>query len=259
MIYGDQKAAQEYYFSTVQEVEMEEESMEDNKMPKLEPDGEYESFVLDQLKPEKMGYSSGYNHVFGSVRALHCTCLVPRTKASSNGVDILNSGEWIQLKRGVDRGGCVPIILRGHRIMLCSGVRLPSGEPAQNRSWSQGRPDFPTALETLMSENPRSTKGPDTWTLNTDGSNGEHTKGVEFTLEDPEGHHDSQVVIGQLTGIFEAKEENMKQYLAYAQQLIFELVCVDFEKVTREQNIKADMLLKLSAEELIEGTWIESL
>ncbi|KAI5649812.1 hypothetical protein M9H77_35817 [Catharanthus roseus] len=30
--------------------------------------------------------------------------------------------------RGVDRGGCGPIGLRGHRIMLYGGVRPPSGE-----------------------------------------------------------------------------------------------------------------------------------
>ncbi|KAI5676109.1 hypothetical protein M9H77_07059 [Catharanthus roseus] len=33
------------------------------------------------------GYSSSYDHVFGSVRGLHCTWLVPRTRPSSNGLD----------------------------------------------------------------------------------------------------------------------------------------------------------------------------
>ncbi|KAI5654430.1 hypothetical protein M9H77_31617 [Catharanthus roseus] len=41
---------------------------------------------------------------------------------------------------------------------------------------------------------------------------------------------DSQVVIGQVTGIFEAEEENMKQYLACVQHLISEFTCVNFEK-----------------------------
>lgn len=52
-IYGDQKAAQEYYFAIVQEIKKEEESTYDSKMPKIEPDGEYELFVLDQLKPKQ--------------------------------------------------------------------------------------------------------------------------------------------------------------------------------------------------------------
>ncbi|KAI5658068.1 hypothetical protein M9H77_26861 [Catharanthus roseus] len=43
-------------------------------------------------------------------------------RASSDGVDVSYSGEWIHLKRGVDRGGCDPISLRGHRIMLCNRV-----------------------------------------------------------------------------------------------------------------------------------------
>ncbi|KAI5677803.1 hypothetical protein M9H77_08753 [Catharanthus roseus] len=63
-----------------------------------------------------------------SVRGLHCTWLVPRTRASSDGVDVSDSGEWIYLKRSIDRGGCGPIGLHAHRIILCGGVRLPSGE-----------------------------------------------------------------------------------------------------------------------------------
>ncbi|KAI5681607.1 hypothetical protein M9H77_02835 [Catharanthus roseus] len=68
------------------------------------------------------GINSSYDLVFGSVRGLHCTWLVPRTRASSDGVDDSDSREWIHLKRGVDRGGCGLISLRGHRIMLCGGI-----------------------------------------------------------------------------------------------------------------------------------------
>ncbi|KAI5671332.1 hypothetical protein M9H77_11696 [Catharanthus roseus] len=79
---------------------------------------------------------------FIMVRGLHCTWLVPSTRAFSDGVDDSDSKEWIHWKRGVDRGGCFPIGVRGHRIMLCGGVRLPSGESggARHRGWSQGRP-----------------------------------------------------------------------------------------------------------------------
>ncbi|KAI5676876.1 hypothetical protein M9H77_07826 [Catharanthus roseus] len=41
---------------------------------------------------------------------------------------------------------------------------------------------------------------------------------------------DSEVVIGQVTGVFEAKEENIKQYLACVQQLVSEFTSVNFEK-----------------------------
>ncbi|KAI5677579.1 hypothetical protein M9H77_08529 [Catharanthus roseus] len=74
------------------------------------------------------GVNSSYDLVFGSVRGLHYTWLVPRMRASSDGVDDSDLGEWIHLKRGIDRGGCGPIDLRRHRIMLCDGVRRPSGE-----------------------------------------------------------------------------------------------------------------------------------
>ncbi|KAI5662370.1 hypothetical protein M9H77_21693 [Catharanthus roseus] len=69
-----------------------------------------------------------YVDVFGSVKELHSTWLVPRTKASSNGVDDLDSGEWIHLKSGVDCGGYSTMGLCGQRIMLCGGVRPPSEE-----------------------------------------------------------------------------------------------------------------------------------
>ncbi|KAI5673070.1 hypothetical protein M9H77_13434 [Catharanthus roseus] len=48
------------------------------------------------------------------------------------------------MKRGVDCEGCGPIGLRGHRIMLCYGVRPPSGDSrgARNWGWSQGRSDY---------------------------------------------------------------------------------------------------------------------
>ncbi|KAI5677392.1 hypothetical protein M9H77_08342 [Catharanthus roseus] len=64
------------------------------------------------------------------------------TRASSDSVDDSDSREWIHLKTGVDHRGCGPISLRGHCIMLCGGVRLPSGESggARQRGWSQGLP-----------------------------------------------------------------------------------------------------------------------
>ncbi|KAI5664805.1 hypothetical protein M9H77_24128 [Catharanthus roseus] len=51
-----------------------------------------------------------------------------RSRASSDDVDILDSEEWIHLKRGIDCRGCGPIGLHRHLIMLCGRVRPPSGE-----------------------------------------------------------------------------------------------------------------------------------
>ncbi|KAI5668885.1 hypothetical protein M9H77_18738 [Catharanthus roseus] len=55
-------------------------------------------------------YSSGYDLVFGSARGVHCTWLVPCTRASSDGVDDSDPKEvW-------------PIGVYGHHIMLCCGT-----------------------------------------------------------------------------------------------------------------------------------------
>ncbi|KAI5663733.1 hypothetical protein M9H77_23056 [Catharanthus roseus] len=76
----------------------------------------------------------------------------PRTRASSDGVDDLDSGEWIHLKRGVNCGGCSPIGVRGHRIMLYGGFRLSSEESGgtRHRGWSQGRPSRPCPLNSIV-------------------------------------------------------------------------------------------------------------
>lgn len=53
IIYGDQKASQEGYFTKAKEVErIEEKSEENSKIPKLKPDGEFELFVLDAQQPD---------------------------------------------------------------------------------------------------------------------------------------------------------------------------------------------------------------
>ncbi|KAI5653314.1 hypothetical protein M9H77_30501 [Catharanthus roseus] len=99
-IYDDQKAAQECYFSTVQEVEREDKSTDDSQTPKLKPDGKYKLFVLHQSKPK----------------------------------------QTMQI---------------GKALLIDLGS---------------------------------SSKTPDTWTLNTNGSARENTKGASFILEDPDGH-----------------------------------------------------------------------
>lgn len=52
VFYGDQKVAQECYFTTVKEEDKAEDSAEHDSTPKFEPYGEYELFVLDNLQPD---------------------------------------------------------------------------------------------------------------------------------------------------------------------------------------------------------------
>ncbi|KAI5650403.1 hypothetical protein M9H77_36408 [Catharanthus roseus] len=80
-------------------------------------------FTNTKEKPHSdQGVNSGCDLVFGSIRGLHCTWLVPRTRASFDGVNISDSGEWIHLKRGIDRGGCGQLVYVDNT--SCSAVRF---------------------------------------------------------------------------------------------------------------------------------------
>ncbi|KAI5650306.1 hypothetical protein M9H77_36311 [Catharanthus roseus] len=52
VIYGYQKVVQECYFTTVKEIEKAEDSIEHNLILKLELEGEYELFILDNVQPD---------------------------------------------------------------------------------------------------------------------------------------------------------------------------------------------------------------
>ncbi|KAI5672272.1 hypothetical protein M9H77_12636 [Catharanthus roseus] len=52
------------------------------------------------MKIKRLGYSSGYDHVFRNVRRLHYTWLVPRTRASSDGTDGFILGRVDPLEEG---------------------------------------------------------------------------------------------------------------------------------------------------------------
>ena len=55
---------------------------------------------------------------------------------------------------------------------------------------------------------------------------------------------DSQLVIGQVNGTCEAKEERMKKYLNKVVRLIKKFEEADFIQIPREENIEADTLAK---------------
>ena len=55
---------------------------------------------------------------------------------------------------------------------------------------------------------------------------------------------DSQLVIGQVNGTCEAKEERMKKYLNKVRRLIKKFSEAHFVQVPREENIEADTLAK---------------
>ena len=58
---------------------------------------------------------------------------------------------------------------------------------------------------------------------------------------------DSQLVVNQISGEFEAREENMQKHLQKTQELISEFEDVHVERLPRSQNEQADALSKLGS------------
>ena len=59
--------------------------------------------------------------------------------------------------------------------------------------------------------------------------------------------NNSKLVIGQMKGDYEAKEERMQKYLRLTKHLTQEFEKVEFEQVPRSQNIVADEISKLAS------------
>lgn len=131
------------------------------------------------------------------------------------------------------------------------------------------------------------------WTVHVDGSSTQHVGGVGIILRSPEGDRleyvaclqfqktsneveyealiiglnlakalgvdsivvqsDSQLVIGQVNGTCEAKEECMMKYLNKVRNRINAFIKVEFIQVPRRENADSDCLAKdTSAEEIVD-------
>ena len=58
---------------------------------------------------------------------------------------------------------------------------------------------------------------------------------------------DSQLIINQVSGICEAKEDWMKKYLSRVKQLVKKFKEANFVQLPREENMKADALAKAAS------------
>ena len=58
---------------------------------------------------------------------------------------------------------------------------------------------------------------------------------------------DSQLVMGQVNGMCEAKEERMKKYLEKVLQLVKKFKEATFVQILREENMDADALVKAAS------------
>ena len=55
---------------------------------------------------------------------------------------------------------------------------------------------------------------------------------------------DFQLIMGQVNGMYEAKEERMKKYLSRVMCLVKRFEKVDFVQIPREENVEADTIAK---------------
>ena len=122
------------------------------------------------------------------------------------------------------------------------------------------------------------------WIIHVDGSSTQHVGGIGVVLQTPEGDRlkhkvrlqyqtinneveyeallkglelaklvevksililgDSQLVMGQINGMCEAKEERMKKYLEKVLQFVKKFKETDFVQIPREENMEANALAK---------------
>ena len=64
---------------------------------------------------------------------------------------------------------------------------------------------------------------------------------------------DSQLIINQVNGICEAKEDHMKRYLDMVKWLVKKFKEADFVQVPKEENMEADALVKVAS---VEGAMV---
>ena len=57
----------------------------------------------------------------------------------------------------------------------------------------------------------------------------------------------SQLIVGQVKGKYEAKEDRMKKYLTVIQTLLSHFKKVEFFQISREENVDADRLARLAS------------
>ena len=150
---------------------------------------------------------------------------------------------------------------------------------------AQALADF-IAEFTLLDED-RITDEVDRWIIQTDGSSAQRKGGVGVVITTPDGEvlkygvqlkfpatnneaeyegiltglrlgkalgaknlliqNDSKLVIGQIRGEYEAKEERMQKYLRLTKHLTREFDTVEFVQIPRSQNMGADEVLKLAS------------
>ncbi|XP_038972181.1 uncharacterized protein LOC120104693 [Phoenix dactylifera] len=74
----------------------------------------------------------------------------------------------------------------------------------------------------------------------------------ELKVEDLKVYSDSQLVVSQVLGNFEAKEPSMQKYLQKVRELISALDAFNIQHIPRMENLRADLLSKLATSRMSE-------
>ncbi|XP_050241856.1 uncharacterized protein LOC126690771 [Quercus robur] len=89
------------------------------------------------------------------------------------------------------------------------------------------------------------TEGSDRWVVHVDGSSIKYAGGIGVVLQSPEGDKLRQkLVMRQVNGMYEAKEERMRKYLSRVMRLMKRFEKAEFVQIPREENVEADTIAK---------------
>uniref|UniRef100_A0A2N9GYK5 Reverse transcriptase domain-containing protein n=1 Tax=Fagus sylvatica TaxID=28930 RepID=A0A2N9GYK5_FAGSY len=124
---------------------------------------------------------------------------------------------------------------------------------------AQALADF-IAEFTVNEDEPSEEKPDEVWEIEIDGSSVKGAGGVGIVFKTPEGHllkhstrlqlkirSDSQLIVGQVNGEYEAREDRMTKYLKLVREAIKWFDGVKLVQIPREQNTEADALAKLAS------------
>uniref|UniRef100_A0A2N9EH15 Uncharacterized protein n=1 Tax=Fagus sylvatica TaxID=28930 RepID=A0A2N9EH15_FAGSY len=119
---------------------------------------------------------------------------------------------------------------------------------------AQALADFIAEFTHPLKEDEQS-KEDEAWTVNIDGSSTKEMSGAGVIFVSPEKDKfetltvksNSQLIVGQVKGEYEAKEDRMKKYLTVVKDLLAHFKKVELLQIPREDNVAADRLARLAS------------
>ncbi|XP_077232549.1 uncharacterized protein LOC143869875 [Tasmannia lanceolata] len=128
-------------------------------------------------------------------------------------------------------------------------VQPPGGELTTLGRQVRTEEVHPVDLETTIApEEQNPSHEQPLWELNVDGSSNKLGSGASLILTGPENFVvDYTLVVNEVQGTYEARDERMIKYLAKVYQLVDKFKSIEVVRIPRTENAKADVLSKLAA------------